>query len=97
MIRSIVTAVAVLLGAASLPAAAQVNMEMNKITCDDWLNYDFGTQNFIQYWMSGYYNASKGVDVLDIKRLRTNAKKVVAYCKKHKSATLPLAIQQSAR
>jgi acid stress chaperone HdeB len=96
MTRNILIATAFLLGATSLPASAQVNLEMNKITCNDWLNYDFGTQNFVQYWMSGYYNASKGVDVLDVKRLRTNAKKVIAYCKKHKSTTLPLAIQNNA-
>jgi hypothetical protein len=97
MTRSLLTAVAVLIGAMSLPAAAQVNLEMNRITCGDWLNYDFGTQTFVQYWMSGYYSASKGIDVLDVSRLRNNSKGVVQYCKKHKSAALPLAIQNSAR
>ena len=96
MTRKVLSVVVVLLGAMALPASAQVNMEMNKVTCSDWLNYDYGTQKFIQYWMSGYYSASKGNDVLDVKRLRTNASKVIAYCKKHKSATLPTAIQKSA-
>jgi hypothetical protein len=96
MIRNLLVAVAITFFALSVPATAQVNLEMNRITCGDWLNYDFGTQTFVQYWMSGYYNASKGIDVLDVSRLRNNSKRVVAYCKKHKSATLPLAIQKSA-
>jgi hypothetical protein len=97
MTRNFLVAVAVVLCTASMPATAQINMEMNRITCGDWLNYDFGTQNFVRYWMSGYYSASRGIGILDMSRLRNNSKKVEAYCKKHKSATLPLAIQNVAR
>jgi hypothetical protein len=96
MIRNLLVAVAIAFLALSVPATAQVNLEMNRITCGDWLNYDFGTQTFVQYWMSGYYSASRGIDVLDVSRLKNNSKRVVAYCKKNKSATLPLAIQKSA-
>jgi hypothetical protein len=96
MTRNVIVAAVILLGAVSLPAAAQVNLEMNQITCKDWLGYDFGTQNFVRYWMSGYYSASKNINVLDFNRLQRNSEKVLAYCKKHKSATLPTAIQKSA-
>ena len=58
MVRSVLVAVA-LFGATSLPAAAQVNLDMNKITCGDWLGYDPATKDFVRYFMSGYYSASK--------------------------------------
>jgi hypothetical protein len=96
MTRNVLIAVAILIGGASLPATAQVNLEMNRITCNDWLNYDFGTQTFVRYWVSGYYSASKGIDVFDVSRSKKNFEKVLAYCKKHKSTKLPLAIQKSA-
>jgi acid stress chaperone HdeB len=46
--------------------------------------------------MSGYYNAAANNNVLDYNRLEKNSAKVVAYCKKRKSDTLPTAIQKSA-
>jgi acid stress chaperone HdeB len=85
-----------LFGAASLPAAAQIKMDMNKITCKDFLGYNADDQTFVQYWMSGYYNAAANSDVLDFNRLQKNSAKVTAYCKKNKSSTLPTAIQKSA-
>jgi hypothetical protein len=84
-----------LLGVASLPAAAQIKMDMNKITCKDFLGYNSADQLFVQYWMSGYYNAAANNDVLDLNRLQGNTAKVMAYCKKNKSDTLPTAIQKS--
>jgi hypothetical protein len=69
---------------------------MNKITCKDFLGYNSQDQVFVQYWMSGYFNAAANSDVLDLKRLQDNTAKVMAYCKKNKSHTLPTAIQKSA-
>lgn len=87
---------AIVSGMATLPSAAQVNLDMNKITCGDWLGYDATAQNFVRFFMSGYYSASRNNNVLDFKRLQRNSEKVVAYCKKHKSDTLPTAIQKNA-
>ena len=96
MLRKLLSAVAIVSAASCLPAAAQVNLEMNKITCADWLNYDQDSKEFIRYWMSGYYSASKNNNVLDFRRLTKNSEKVSAYCKKNKKATLPAAIQKNA-
>ena len=81
----------------SLPSAAQVNLNMNQITCRDWFGYAPEGQNFVQFWMSGYYNAAANSEVLDYNRLQRNAAKVKAYCKKYKSQTLPTAIKNAAK
>ncbi|MGZ7060567.1 MAG: HdeA/HdeB family chaperone [Candidatus Angelobacter sp.] len=96
MNRNILIVAVTLFGALSLPATAQVNLDMNKITCGDWLGYDSANQEFARFWMSGYYSASRNNNVLDFGRLQRNSAKVLAYCKKHKSDTLPTAIQKSA-
>jgi hypothetical protein len=93
--KTLVIAVSVM-GATLLPASGQVNLDMNKITCGDWLGYDPASQNFVRFFMSGYYNASRGGNVLDYSRLQRNSQKVMDYCKKHKSETLPTAIQKLA-
>ena len=90
---------AILAGVAILgswPANAQVQVDMNRITCEQFLRYDLENKNFVVYWMSGYYSASKNYDVLDFQRLQRNAEKILAYCKRHKADPLPKAINKNA-
>src|ERR1700692_1410217 len=84
------------LAAASAPAAAQVKLDMNKVTCGEWLGYGPANRDFVRFFMSGYYSAAANNDVLDYNRLQKNSAKVMAYCKKHKPDTLPTAIKKSA-
>ena len=93
--RAFVAAV-VLLAAASAPAAAQIKLDMNQITCGDWLGYGPADRDFVRFFMSGYYNAAANNNVLDYSRLQKNSAKVMAYCKKRKTDTLPTAIKKSA-
>lgn len=81
------------IGATALPNAT---LDFNKITCGSWLGYGPEDQDFVRYFMSGYYNAAAGSTVLDSDRLQRNSSVVVAYCKKNKSRTLPTAIQNRA-
>ena len=85
-----------LLAASSLPSAAQIYLDMNKLSCGTWLGYSPQDQTFVRFWMSGYYNAAANSNVLDYDRLQRNSAKITAYCKRHKSDTLPTAIQKSA-
>ncbi len=93
---SVLIIAATLSSLAALPTAAQVNVNMNNMTCGDWLGYSPESQNFVRFWMSGYYNASENSNVLNYDRLQKNSAKVMAYCKKHRSDTLPTAIKKSA-
>jgi acid stress chaperone HdeB len=84
------------LAAASAPATAQIKLDMNKLTCGDWLGYGPQDRDFVRFFMSGYYSAAANNDVLDYNRLQRNSRKVMAFCKTHKSDTLPTAIKKSA-
>jgi uncharacterized membrane protein YjdF len=86
---------AILLVAASQPSAAQINLNMNKITCGSWLGYSPEDRDFVRFWMSGYYNAAANNNILDYDRFQKNSAKVAAYCKTHKSQTLPTAIKNN--
>ncbi len=96
MRRNILLIAAALLSAATVPAVAQLKMDMNKITCGDLLKYSAADRTFVQYWMSGYYSAAANSDVLDFKRLQANTARVFAFCKKNKSQTMPNAINKIA-
>ena len=58
--------------------------------------YGPADRDFVRFFMSGYYNAAANSNVLDFNRLEKNSEKVMAFCKKHKSDTLPTAIKDSA-
>ena len=97
MRRNVLIVVATLLGISSLPATAQIRLDMNRVTCKDYLGYSAESRDFIRFWMSGYYNAAANSSILDYDRLQSNSARVTTYCKKHKSATLPNAIQEVAK
>ena len=89
--------VVTLLGISSLPATAQIRLDMNRVTCIDYLGYSAESRDFIRFWMSGYYNAAANSSVLNYDRLQSNSARVMTYCKTHKSGTLPDAIQEVAK
>src|SRR3954471_22596159 len=78
------------IGVAAVPNAT---LDFNKMTCGTWLGYGPEDQDFVRYFMSGYYNAAASNNVLDYDRLQRNSSAVAAYCKKNTSRTLPTAIQ----
>ena len=84
---------ATLLVAASAPSAAQIKIDMNKITCGGWLGYSPEERDFVRFWMSGYYNSAANSTVLNYDSFQRNSAKVASYCKSHKSQTLPTAIK----
>jgi len=47
--------------------------------------------------MSGYWNAQRNIETLDVTRYKVNSKRVSDYCKKHKNAALMATIQNVAR
>jgi uncharacterized membrane protein YjdF len=84
---------AILLAAGSIPSAAQISIDMNKITCGGWLGYSPEERDFVRFWMSGYYNSAAKSKILNYDRFQRNSAKVARYCKSHKSQTLPTAIK----
>ena len=88
--------VAAALSAVAVPSTAQVNLNMNNITCGQLLAFSPEGQQLVQYWMSGYYDAAANSSVLNYDRLQKNSAKVLAYCEKNQSQTLPTAIKASA-
>jgi hypothetical protein len=75
----------ILIGAASSQATAQIKLDMNKITCGNWLGYSPADRNFVRYFMSGYYNAAAKNNVLDYSRLEKNSARLSPIAKSAKT------------
>jgi acid stress chaperone HdeB len=93
MRRSVFFLAATLLVAGSQSSVAQINVDMNQITCGRWLGYGPEERDFVRFWMSGYYNAAANSNVLNYDRFQGNSAKITAFCRKNKSKTLPTAIK----
>ena len=93
MTRSVFFLAATLLVAASQPGMAQINVDMNQISCGRWLGYSPEVRDFVRFWMSGYYNGAANSNVLSYDRFQRNSARITAYCRKNKSKTLPTAIK----
>jgi len=79
------------------PNLAVVKVEMGQITCREFINYSFDKSEAIGAWMSGYWNAQRNLETLDISRYKANAKRVSNFCKGHPKQTLMATIQRVAR
>jgi acid stress chaperone HdeB len=79
------------------PASAQVQIEMNQITCKDFAGYDPETQDFIGNWMRGYWMSTKNLTVIEQRYVKRNTAKIAKYCKKLPKAALMDAIEKNAR
>ena len=73
--RNVLLIAAILLVAGSLPSAAQIRVDMNNMTCGNWLGYSPDNREFVRYWMSGYYNAASNSNVLNYDRLQKKFRK----------------------
>jgi acid stress chaperone HdeB len=81
----------------SAPAKAQVVLDLSLITCKQFLASDPERQALIGSWMSGYFSATKNLNILDLRYVERNRKVVGSYCKTHKSDTLMSAMQKNWR
>ena len=64
-------------------AQAQVNVDVAKITCQQFAAGSIGRYGAVGYWLSGYLNAKQDDTNIDISAMKKNVKKLESYCRKH--------------
>jgi hypothetical protein len=78
------------------PAKAQTIIEMPALKCGDYLESPPERQEQFAAWMSGYFNATRNMPMVDLKRFATNKKLVEKYCRGHKKDNLMNVIRKVA-
>jgi acid stress chaperone HdeB len=84
MNRKLLIAAALLAAFAAKPASAQVVIQMDQITCQDFLNAPLERQALIGAWAGGYYSGSKNLNLFQSDYAKRNADVIFKYCKEHK-------------
>ena len=97
MRRHILSIACVMSFVAATPVRAQTVLDLSLITCGQLLASDPERQALIGSWMSGYFSASKNLNMLDFNYVARNRRVVGAYCKTHKSDTVMSAMQKNWR
>lgn len=83
--------------ALSLPfgatASAQVTIDVGKITCNQFALYKVSDPDTIAVWLHGYYSGKRGNTVVEVEKLKANAKKLRDYCLENPDANLLDAVE----
>lgn len=98
--RNVILFAALTMAGATIPAGAQVVVDMSLITCkqyQDFIKTDPDKAAIIASWMGGYFSASKNLTTIDLRYTKRNAEKVAKYCKAHRDETLMSSIQKNYR
>jgi len=71
-------------------AQAQVKVDVTKITCDQFVHDKIATTLYLAAWLSGYYNAKRNNQIVDLQALDENTNKVKNYCYNEKNFKVPV-------
>lgn len=85
-----------LIALVAAPAAqAQVTVDVEKITCKQFLLDQVAPTKIIAVWLSGYYNGKRSNTVIDIGSMEKSADKVQDYCRLNLDMTVMDAVKNS--
>jgi acid stress chaperone HdeB len=77
-----------LLAFATVPAPAQVTIDVTKITCDQFLLFSVADPHDIAIWLSGFYNGKKNNTVIDTQQFKEHARKLNDLCQSNIKMTV---------
>ncbi len=84
MNRKLLVAAALLAAFGAKAASAQVLIQMDQITCQQFLDAPIERQILIGSWAGGYYSGSKNLNLFQSNYAKRNTDVIFKYCKAHK-------------
>ncbi len=66
--------------ATSVPAQAQVTLDVSKITCWQYVAYKVTNPKYLAVWLSGFRHGKGGDTIVDMQAVVENAAKLEKYC-----------------
>jgi hypothetical protein len=75
------------------PSHAQITVDFAKITCKQLFSLKVKPED-VAIWLSGYYNAKGDNTVIDVERLKDNAKRIKRDCLYGNAGTVMEAVEK---
>ena len=79
--------------AASTPGRAQVSLDVDKVTCWQFVTYKVTSPQNIAIWVSGYFHGKRGETTIDTQELVAKAAKMQEFCSKNPDVPLMQAVE----
>ena len=76
---------------------AQVQIDISKITCDQFVLEKMGPPRLMAAWLSGFYNGKRDNRIIDSKTFEENLSKLQKFCYDEKNFKVPVlrAVEQA--
>lgn len=74
-------------------AQAQVTIDVSRITCEQFVQYQITNDESVAIWLAGYYAGKRGNTILDPQKLKENVRAVRSYCIMNSDATVLRAVE----
>lgn len=75
--------------------SAQVQIDMGRVTCGQYLAMDTDSQRDFAAWMSGWFNQKHGYTFIDISAYHRNVDNVMKFCADHPQETVMKVLQDA--
>jgi acid stress chaperone HdeB len=72
----------------TVPAKAQVALDVSLITCGQFLDLPDANKALVGSWVGGYFSSSRNLTTIDSRYVKRNDEVIADYCKEHKAAPL---------
>lgn len=69
--------------AVTVPAKAQVVLDMNLITCGQFAKLPDADKLMISSWLGGFYSSTKNLTTIDSRYVKRNHEVIGKYCAEH--------------
>jgi len=79
--------------ATTVPARAQVSIDVAKMTCGQFATFKVANPKFIAIWLNGYHHGTRNDTVIDVQQLETDTKKMQDYCTQNPDVPLMQALE----
>ena len=79
---------ALILALIATSAEAQVQLDLSKVTCDQFVHHKVGSPRVMAAWFSGYYNGKRDNLIIDMKDFEASLNKVQRFCEVEKNFTV---------
>jgi hypothetical protein len=75
-------------------AQAQTTVDIAKISCKQFVLLQVADPDYLAVWLSGYYHGQRKDTVVDVQKLKENAREVKSYCLYNGESTLMDAVEK---
>jgi len=82
--------------ALTVPAKAQVGIDMSLITCGQFAALPEADKLLVSSWLGGYYSSTKNLTTIDSRYVKRNHEVIGKYCAEHKGDKLLTVVMEKA-